>query len=63
MRDNEPMKFRFVLQDITSGNKLFVDSVTDLGLPGMERRIKIRKNNVTTGHHVIVLDRRVIKET
>lgn len=63
MRENEAMKFKFTLQDVTTGKRIFVDSVTDLGESGTERRIKIRKNNVTTNHMVTVLERKTIKET
>lgn len=56
-----PMKFRFKLQDIASKRIFSVDSITDLGEPGTETRVTIRKNNFDTGYHVMVLERKLIQ--
>ena len=48
MRDNENMKYSFILQDLDTNKRIFLDSVTDLGKPGDETYISIRKDDVKT---------------
>lgn len=62
MRKNEPMKYRFELHDNIHGNNFSVDSVTNLGEPGHETHITIRKNGIDTGHTVTVINRKLLKE-
>lgn len=63
MAEERSMKFSFVLQDIVSGKKLFVDSITDLGEIGTKRHIIVRKDDIRTRHQVTVLERKIINYT
>ena len=62
MRDNENMKYSFILQDLDTNKRIFLDSVTDLGKPGDETYISIRKDDVKIRHHVTVLERKTINQ-
>ena len=63
MRENETMKYSFVLRDLDTNKQIFLDSVTDLGKPGDETYISISKDDVKTRHHVTVLERKNINQT
>lgn len=63
MKKNEPMKLKFDLFDKTDNKNISVDSITDLGEPGSERTVTIRRNGIDTQHEVTVLARRPIKES
>lgn len=63
MKENENMKYSFILQDLDTNKRIFLDSVTDLGKPGDETYIIIRKDDVKIRHHVTVLERKTINQT